>query len=422
MKKSRILMLFLAAALFALAGCGGGGSGGGVVNQDPDGDGIVTAEDAFPNDATRFAAFESDVDDTAGTVFSVLVAAAENTIVAGGQSDLGAMTLRGIRVSFDPETDVETIETLSPIPTTGNHSSAVYGVNEAGLAVGESSLVNAGTLTFVPVYWAAGSLTPTPLPMIQTEEIIIPPVEEGGEPTVDTIVTTFTNGAAYGVNASGQIAGELIRDDGSMMAVLWQPDELGVYGEPMELPGLLLGGAATAHFINGDGLIVGESMAASGMRATLWTVDALGVQQGDAIDLGTVDTHVASTAYGVDALGRIVGESETGDGIVHGALWLSAGESAQSLGGNSSAMAISAANNRIVGSALVDEEMRAAVWDTRNATLANFDTVLSSGSEGVPAFAPTAGSSRAYAMSQGEFNVVVGLFVDKAFVAVPVMP
>lgn len=426
MKKSRILILFLAAALFALAGCGGGGSGGGVVNQDPDGDGIVTAEDAFPNDANRFAAFESFVDDEVGTAFSVMVGAAENSIIGVGQSDLGGVTLRAQRVTFDTTNFDPALDDLLPLleqtlsPIAGNTYSATYGVNTSGLAVGESS----SGLNFVPVYWSGDVVTlevaPTPLPLTQTEVIIIPPEGEG-EPTEETIVTTFTSGAAYGVNASGQIVGEIMREDGSMMAVLWQPDaaEPSGYAEPVTLSSLTEAGAATAHFINDAGLIVGEAMSLAGMRATLWTVSALGVEEGSAIELDMLNLHVASSAYGIDADGRIVGESETATGIVHGVLWRSAADAAESLGANTSAMAINSINNRIVGSALVGDEMRAAIWDTRSTNLTNTDAVLSTGA---PAFTPLAGSSRAYAMSQGEFNVTVGLFEDKAFVAVPVLP
>lgn len=106
-------------------------------------------------------------------------------------------------------------------------------------------------------------------------------------------------------------------------------------------------------------------------------------------------------------------------GIVHGVLWRSAADAAESLGANTSAMAINSVNSRIVGSALVGDEMRAAIWDHRSTNLTNTDAVLSTGA---PDFTPLAGSSRAYAMSQGEFNVAVGLFEGKAFVAVPVIP
>lgn len=423
MKKSRILILFLAAALFALAGCGSSGGGGGVVNQDPDGDGIPTVDDAFPNDPLRFAAYESDTD---ADPFSVITAAAENgLVILGGQADLAGNTLLAQRFTFDPVSEIETLATLNPIggvnANQGRSYSAVYGVNADGLAVGESSLLLEGTLRFVPVYWAAASVDASALPLTQTEVEIIPPPEEGGEPTIIETVTTFTNGSAYGVNASGQIVGEVMTDNGPM-AVLWQPDSeaLSGYAEPVTLSAVTESGAATAHFINDAGLIVGEAMSQAGMRAALWTVNALGAEQGTVINLGTLGVnHNASSAYGVDSLGRIVGESITALGVVHAALWLSASEDADDLGANASAMAISAANNRIVGSATVANEIRAAVWDTRSTTLGNSDAIISSGPD---LFTPTAGFSRAYAQSEGDIGVVGGLYIDRAFIAVPVTP
>ncbi|KIH77783.1 Protein of unknown function [Geoalkalibacter ferrihydriticus] len=396
MKIARILVLFLAAALFALAGCGSSGSGSGVVvDPDPDGDGIPTVDDAFPNDPLRFAAFESDTD---ADPFSVVVAAAENgLLVLGGQDDLEGNTLLAHRLTFDPETELGTEATLNPIA--GNTYSAVYGVNADGLAVGESSLLAGGTLRFVPVYWLADSEEATELGLTVT-------IGEGEE--------TFTNGAAYGVNATGQIVGEIMTDNGPM-AVLWQPDadDSTIYTNPVALMD-----NATAHAINDGGWVVGESLVGNNLRATLWMVDPLGGLEGDAIILDLDISHVASSAYGVDGLGRIVGESITGADIVHGALWFAHDEVAESLGENSSAMAISAANERIVGSAMIDGEMRAAVWDTRSTELTNSDAILTEG----PSFTPLAGNSRAYAMSQGDIGAVGGLYIDRAFIAVPVIP
>ncbi|MDO3378366.1 hypothetical protein [Geoalkalibacter halelectricus] len=423
MKVLRILMLTLAATLLALGlwGCGSSGSGTPAV-VDRDGDGIPNVDDAFPDDPLRFAAFESDTDTDP---FSVVVAVAENgNSVLGGQSDLVGNTLLAQRLTFDPVTEIVTQATLNPIGGVAANQnraySAVYGVNADGLAVGESSLLDSDVLNFVPVFWAADSVDATRLPLTQTEGEIIPPAEEGGEPEIIETVTTFTNGSAYGVNTAGQIVGEIMTDNG-LMAVLWQPDAEAVsgYAEPVTLSSLMENGSATAHYINADGLVVGEAMTSDGMRAALWTVSAAGSQQGDAIDLGTLSiNHVASSAYGVDSLGRIVGESVTGTGIVHAALWRAHSEDAEDLGENSSAMAISAANNRIVGSAMVDGEMRAAVWDTRSTVLSNSDAVLTEG----PTFTPLAGNSRAYAQSQGEVGAVGGLYVDHAFIAVPIMP
>ncbi|WP_429885993.1 hypothetical protein [Geoalkalibacter halelectricus] len=407
MKVLRILMLTLAATLLALGlwGCGSSGSGTPAV-VDRDGDGIPNVDDAFPDDSARFAAFESDLDfDT----FSVIVAMAENGAgVVGGQTDAETPnTLKAVRVTINLETgDAEDV-LLAPLgginANQGRVSSAVYGLNADGLAVGESSLLEGGMLFFVPVYWPADETVPTRLSL----DVIF----EGEETPI-----AYTDGAAYGVNIHGQIVGEVSMSGGSPLAVVWLPTEDG-YGDPIALSSLMDMGASTAHFINPDGIIVGEAEGEGGLRAVLWTVDAEG-EVGSVVDLGVLEGHVISGAYGVDALGRIVGESVSEDGVVHGVLWRGHTDEAESLGENSSAMAISAANNRIVGSAMVDGEMRAAVWDTRSTVLTNSDAVLTEG----PTFTPLAGNSRAYAQSQGEIGAVGGLYVDHAFIAIPVMP
>ncbi|MHB1400157.1 MAG: hypothetical protein ACYDAI_15245 [Trichloromonadaceae bacterium] len=364
---------------------------------------MPNVDDAFPIDATRFAGFESFVDPAVNTLFSVAVAASDTTspVTVVGQSDLGTPNLSAQRWSLDPALlDPQlTTETLAPLA--GNYSAA-YGVNASGLTVGESS----SGPNFVPVYWAAGSTAAVALSRTITEGV--------GEAQT---VTTFAAGAAYGVNDGGQIVGEVERADGSLMAVLWQP-VAGVYGEPLALPELTTGMSATAHFIGADGMVVGEAMTAAGLRATLWQVDAAGVVQGSALNLGTFDpSHVASSAYGVDNLGRVVGESVASTGTIRGAIWTLSGATVASvveLGAGSSAMAISGDTDRIAGFATTGAEQRAAVWDSRSTVPANFDAVLSSG----PAlFTPTAGESRAFGMSPD--GVVVGLSLNKAFVAIP---
>lgn len=400
------LVAVLTLGLVACGGGGGGGGGGGVIpeNPDRDGDGIPNALDAFPDAAARFAGFESFVDPAVGTVFSVAVAAsgASSPVTVVGQSDLGTRNLRAQRWSLDPTLRDPKLTTVTLAPLSGNYSAA-YGVNTAGLTVGESS----SGPNFVPVYWAAGSTAAAPLSLTITEGV--------GEAQT---VTTFAAGAAYGVNDGGQIVGEVKRPDGSLMAVLWQP-VAGVYGEPLALPELETGLSATAHFIGADGMVVGEAMTAAGLRATLWQVNTAGVVQGSALNLGTFDaSHVASSAFGVDTLGRVVGESVAGTGTIRGVIWTLSGATVASvveLGAGSSAMAISGDADRIVGFATTGAEQRAAVWDARSTTAANFDAVLSSG----PAlFTPTVGESRAFGMSPD--GVVVGLSpLNKAFVAIP---
>lgn len=406
MNAYQLLKLWLVAVLtLGLVACGSGGGGGPQPeNPDRDGDGIPNAFDAFPDNAARFAGFESFIDPAGGTVFSVAVAAsdANSPVTVVGQSDLGTPSLRAQRWRLDPALIDPQLVTETLLPLSGNYSAA-YGVNSAGLTVGESS----SGLNVVPVYWAAGSTAATALSLSITQGV-------GDAQTV----TNFPAGAAYGINESGQIVGEVQRADGTLMAVLWQPVG-GVYGEPLPLPELETGLSATAHFIGSDGLVVGEAMTAGGLRATLWQVNVAGVAQGSALNLGTFDaSHVASSAFGVDTLGRVVGESVAGNGTVRGVTWVLSGATVASmveLGAGSSAMAISGEIDRIAGFATTAAEQRAAVWDTRSSVPANFDAVLSSGPD---LFTPTAGESRAFGMSTD--GVVVGLSpLNKAFVAIP---
>jgi len=385
----------LAVALtFGLVACGGGGGGG---TPDSDGDGVPNISDSFAADAARFVALETLTDDTPGTTFSVAVAASNDLapVIVVGQSDQGGTTLIGQRWSLDPSQLDPAVTPQDLDPLAGEIYSAAYGVNAAGLAVGEST-ANLDVNT-VPVYWAAGSGIPTPLSL-----------------TVG--LDTFTDGAAYGVNDAGQIVGELIRGDGSRMAVLWQPD-LGVYGDPVSLPELETGLSATAHAINAAGQIAGESLTAGGMRGALWQVSAAGAVLGNTVNLGTIVGHASSSAFGIDALGQVVGESVAVNGTVRGVRWVMDGAAVSDivqLGDDTSAMAISAETGRVVGSSLTGAEVRAAIWDNNSVDSTNADAVLSSGPD---LYTPSTGSSRAYGMTSS--GVVVGLALDRAYVAIP---
>jgi hypothetical protein len=395
MTKLRYTILALLAALaLTFAGCGGSSSS--PVNADRDGDGIPNIEDAFPDDPNRFAAFESAVEVVEG--FSVAVAVADGTTSAFsvGQADEGGPILKAQRWSVDTEDLAVERTTLNPLGQ--NTYSAAYGVNDAGVAVGES----AAGLNFVPVLWATDGDEAVALPLTQTNE--------------DETITVYTNGAAYSINAIGQIVGEVIDAGGNSVAVLWalaavtdDPEAIvhpSGYDEP-----ITLGKGATAHFINADGWIVGETMTENGLRASLWIAGSEGVDL-----LEPLADHATSTAFGVDALGRIVGESIDTEDNIHAALWRAFDADAESLGADASAMAINN-SNRIIGSATISDELRAAVWDTRATILDRSDAVLSSGS---PDFIPTEGFSRAYGMSPN--GLVVGTSDGSAFVAVPVMP
>ena len=111
---------------------------------------------------------------------------------------------------------------------------------------------------------------------------------------------------AYAINLLNQVAGRL---DGR--AFLWQGDA----GQDL---GTLPGHAeSTARGIDAQGRVVGESIAPGGTegRAFLWEAGAM-------INLGTLPDDPYSQANGINAAGQIVGRSGTRDGVAsHAFLW-----------------------------------------------------------------------------------------------------
>ena len=388
MRELRLLLISLVAGLsLVAAGCGSSGSSG--AHADRDGDGIPNTEDAFPDDATRFAAFDQvDLTSLQAGAFTAAVAISDNPTIVGNADD-GSGILKAVRWGLDGAAPTAPV-TLNPL--TGNTYSAAFGVDStARIIVGESAK---GAGIFVPVYWAIDGNSPVELRLSQTEMVDDAPV----------VTVLGTSGAAYGINAHGQIVGEIRRDDGTFMAVIWND----VDSDPMELPNLG-GESASAYYINDGGWVVGESNAAAGeqMQATLWTVAADGSVVGDeAIPLGMLAGHAKSIALGVDGEGRIVGESEESDGTVHAVLWTpatGAEYAISSLGVNAGAQAINDAG-RIAGHG--GSPAVAAVWDTRLADPTAFDAVLDG-----------PGVSRGY--GQNQTGHIVGIQGNTAFVAIP---
>lgn len=363
----------LALALYACGG-GGGGGGGGTVSTDIDGDGIPNVQDVFPDDPARFAGFSSSpLGRITGGTYGVATAVndASSPLVVGSSDD-GTGILKAVSWT------VGAGQPTAPIvlnPLAGNGYSAAYGVNDAGVVVGESEK----GLSFVPVFWGAGSTIPTELSLTV-----------GG--------ATFTDGSAYGIDDNGRIVGEIKRADGTLTAVLWSSSG----AAPVELA-TLGGPSASAYFIAGGGWIVGESETGGGQaHATLWTLDAGGIPSAP-VDLGILPGHVASIALGVDGAGRIVGESEQSDGTTNAVIWEKNAlgvYAATDLGAGASAAAING-GDRIAG----DVSSEASVWDARSVIRGTSNKLL------------PAGFSKGLGQNQG--GMVVGLREDQGFVAVP---
>ena len=119
------------------------------------------------------------------------------------------------------------------------------------------------------------------------------------------------NSEARAINNYGQVVGR------SAGAFLWTPTTpLGTTGSMVHI-GDIPGGASDsfAFAINDYGQVVGEGQAPTGQHGFLWTPDSPNTTSGSIIDLGDLPGGVdRSHAYGINALGQVVGEGEASTG------------------------------------------------------------------------------------------------------------
>jgi uncharacterized membrane protein len=243
----------------------------------------------------------------------------------------------------------DTAPVATPLnPLDGNNYSAAYGVNAAGVAVGESGAVVATVpdATTVAVFWSTAAAQPLPATGL------------------------FAGGAssAYAINADGKVVGEAVNDAaGNTAAIFWANTSTA----PIVLGNLPGGTFASAYFIGADDRIVGEARNSAGqVQAVVWTPSTGGVfTVGQApTPLAELAGQLASVALGVEANGRIVGEAELPGNVVHGIIWSADGSVATDLGANTSLQAINGAD-RLVGAT----GTQAAIWNGAN--LADVKTV-----------------------------------------------
>ena len=379
MKKLRnILVVMLAAGTLALAGCGGGGGGGGggdgvVGGGGGGGGGGTPAPGPDPTPVTNSSFNTVTLDDFGGS-FSAGIAINDSGM-AVGLADNGS----SIKGAWWNVTDAAPVATALE-PLTGNNYSAAYGVNSAGIAVGESGAIVAAVpdANTVAVFWSGGTVT----------QLQAPADNQGAY-------------AAYSINASDQIVGESVMDaQGNTKAVLWVNS--GII-DTLHQDGW---DYSAAYFIHDDGVIVGEAKPDGGSpQGVVWTPAA-----GDSYTvtlLPPLTVGGSSVAFGIDTQGRIVGESETGNGTVNGVIWTvntlgTAITATHDLGANTSAQAISAAD-RIVGYVQPGTgNDSGAIWNGAN---------LADSKALAPAF------SQAYGINAS--SQVVGISGNRAFVAIP---
>jgi probable HAF family extracellular repeat protein len=351
-------MLFpglIAALTLTLAACGGGGGGGG-------GGGV-------PANTAQVAG--------GGSTFSAAVALNGGTateVTAVGMRDDAAGVLQPVAWTlpgtFTPGSSVGTAAPLT-MPADAGPYGAGYGVNDAGLIVGEVETAPAGPLQ--AVVWNTPT-TPTLL-------------NQGGA----------TSSSAYGINEVGRIVGETVTA-GKVSAVTWADAQAGT--APTPLPGADTALASSAYFINDDGEIVGELTDATGTHAAVWRPNTTGFDAPILLDPPTGLTG-DSVAMAINDNGVIVGEITAADGTVHAARWTPAGATgftAADLGVNSSASGING-GGRVVGTS----NGVASAWAAGGVNPATMNAAL--------------GASQAFAINiAGRAVCVAG---GQAFVAVP---
>lgn len=372
MKKFRnILIGLLAAGTLALAGCGGGGGGGGAGDGGAGGGGGGGGGGGTtPVASTTFSVVPLG---GLGGSFSAGIAINEGGLAVGLADD--GSSIKGAKWTVTDAAPAATA--LAPL--SGNNYSAAYGVNTAGIAVGESGAIVNGTAdaNTVAVFWSGNAVAQLPAP-------------------ADNLGAS----AAYSINASGQIVGESVMDaQGNTKAVLWvSPATSSVIIDTLHQAGW---DYSAAYFIHDDGVIVGEAKPSrSAPRGVVWTPAA-----GDSYTvtlLPPLTGGAASVAFGIDAQGRIVGESETSGGAINGVIWTvgTAVTATQDLGADTSAQAINEME-RFVGYGGAGSA-GSQIWNLAN--LADFKSLA-------PAF------SQAYGINGG--NQVVGISDNRAFVALP---
>jgi probable HAF family extracellular repeat protein len=387
MKKYWLLLASLAVVLtLTLTGCGGGGGGGG--SSDRDKDGIPNNQDAFPDDPTKFASFSQvDLPGLQGMTFSSATAINDSGLIVGTSNDVQG-DVHGVFWTGSTATSPTRLE-FPAHP--GGEFGAAHGINNTGDVVGETNNDSGGRDA---IFWLGTAGTPS-----------------AASPLVLTPVAGAQFNAAYDINNARRIVGEAQSATGTK-AVTWTVAVTGTTATPSQP--MMLGEpagatASSAYAIGEDSRIVGEHTLASGaVNGILWTLSADGTTVASMIPLPPLTGDTESVAYGINADGRIVGESTSAAGVTRGVTWTIAGTvaTAAPLGtaAEGNALAINDSGLLVGWTAPTGGTANATVWDDRNLSL--FDSVLA-----------------ATTFSQG-FGInatgsIVGMAGNAAFVAVP---
>lgn len=384
MKKYLLLLASLATVLtLTLAGCGGGGGGGGT---DADGDGIPNNQDAFPNDATKFASFTKvDLPGLLGGTFSSAPAINDSGLIVGTANE-NTGDIHG--VFWTSSTAGSPIKLEFP-PHPGGEFGAAHGVNNSGDVVGESNNAAGGRDA---IFWLGIAGTPS-----SASPVVLPSVA-GAQYT-----------AAYDINNAKRIVGES-QSASDNKAVTWTIAVAGATvtpSQPMVLGEPAGGTASSAYFISEGSKIVGEYTVNGTSHGVLWTLSADGATVATRVDLPPLAGDTESVAYGINADGRIVGESTSAAGVTRGATWTVAGTvaTAAALGNVAEGTALAINDSgRLAGwtAPTAGGAATASVWDVLNLGL--FDSVVT-------------GTTFSQGFGINATGTIVGMAGNTAFVA-----
>lgn len=275
MKNFRNFLIGLtAAAALTLAGCGGSSSSGPAAGQD---------SDPTPVQNTVFS--DPITLNGLGGTFSAGITINADGLAVGIVTTEGGM-IRGAKWQVTDESP----QAISLDPLDGNVASAAYGINRAGIAVGESQGANSA----VAVMW-----------------------DEAGVITALPVAGHEGSSSAYSINDLGLIVGESSPvAEGNSVAVMWDLDN----GTSVSLHQAEWESSA-AYYVHHDGLIVGEAKPANGpRRGVIWTPAGEGQFEVLLLAPADNDPNATSVAFGVDQFGRVIGETQV-DGVVSGTLW-----------------------------------------------------------------------------------------------------
>jgi uncharacterized membrane protein len=245
---------------------------------------VTDTLDRFPDDAARFTAYAAVALQGLASRFTTPLALNERRDVVGISDDPSGATT-GVYWSLAGGTATPPVA-LKPLP--GNTNSAAYDVSEDRVAVGESDLAGSS----VAVAWTTIDGSPTALPL----GALTPPA------------------AAYAIQGA-RIAGEATTPAGNLVAVVWSSAIA-----PAVSLGTLPGGTSSSAYAMAGDWVVGESSDRDGnKRGAVWSLS--GAAAGSPQPLPPLAGHVASVAYGVNARGQIVGESQGPGGGTNAVAW-----------------------------------------------------------------------------------------------------